>query len=158
MKTNLLKSAVLVASLLGALGSASAETLHARIPFGFSAGGKAMPAGAYSISTIPGAPSVLLFENETTKMQAIVFVRTDPRTPANPATPLGRKPEGTGPVRSPSLVLGCPSRDSAEWRRSQTTPRHLAAVPNQKPGLLAWPNADRRRSSAKELGLGLMGA
>jgi hypothetical protein len=88
MKTNLLKSAVLVATLLGALGSASAETLHARIPFGFSAGGKAMPAGAYSISTIPGAPSVLLFENETTKMQAIVFVRTDPRTPANPATPL----------------------------------------------------------------------
>ena len=50
LKTNLLKSAILVASLLGALGSASAETLHARIPFAFSAGGKAMPAGDYSIS------------------------------------------------------------------------------------------------------------
>ena len=47
-----------------------------------------MPAGAYSISTIPGAPSVLLFENETTKMQAIVFVRPGVSTPAKPATPL----------------------------------------------------------------------
>jgi hypothetical protein len=76
VKTNLVKSAVLVASLMGALGSASAETLHANIAFGFSAGGEAMPAGAYSISTIPGAPNVLLFENDTTKMQAIVFART----------------------------------------------------------------------------------
>ncbi len=88
MKTYLLKSAVLVASLLGALSSASAETLHARIPFGFSAGGMAMPAGAYLICTIPGAPDVLLFENETTKMQAMVFVRTGIHTPAKPATPL----------------------------------------------------------------------
>jgi hypothetical protein len=88
MKTNLLKSAVLVASLMGALSSASAETLHARIPFGFSAGGTAMPAGAYSICTIPGSPHVLLFENETTKMQAIVFVRTGMSTPAEPAVPL----------------------------------------------------------------------
>jgi hypothetical protein len=88
MKTNLLKSAVLVASLLGALSSASAETLHARIPFGFSAGGTAMPAGAYSISTIPGASMVLLFENEATKAQAIVFVRTDVAAAVKPATPL----------------------------------------------------------------------
>jgi hypothetical protein len=88
MKTYLLKSAVLVASLMGALSSASAETLHANIPFGFSAGGKAMPAGAYSISTIPNAPTVLLFENETTKMQAIVFVRTSVSAPAKMATPL----------------------------------------------------------------------
>jgi hypothetical protein len=88
MKTNLLKSAVLAASLLGALNSASAETLHARIPFGFSAGGTAMPAGAYSISTIPGAPTVLLFENEATKMQAMVFVRTGIAAPDKPATPL----------------------------------------------------------------------
>ena len=35
-----------------------------------------MPAGAYLICTIPGTPSVLLFENEATKMQAMVFVRT----------------------------------------------------------------------------------
>jgi hypothetical protein len=88
MKTYLLKSAVLAASLLGALSSASAETLHARIPFGFSAGGLAMPAGAYSICTIPGAPSVLLFENEMTKAQAMVFVRTGVGTTAKPATPL----------------------------------------------------------------------
>jgi hypothetical protein len=88
MKMNLLKSAVLAASLLGALSSASAETLHARIPFGFSAGGRAMPAGAYLICTIPGAPHVLLFENETTRAQAIVFVRTGISMPAKPATPL----------------------------------------------------------------------
>jgi len=88
MKTNLLKSAVLVATLLGAIGSASAETLHARIPFGFSAGGKAMPAGEYSISTIPGAPNVLLFENETTKMQALVFARTGVSEPHKKETPL----------------------------------------------------------------------
>jgi len=88
MKTNLLKSAVLVATLLGAIGSASAETLHARIPFAFSAGGKAMPAGAYSISTIQGASNVLLFENETTKMQALVFARTSVSAPVKTATPL----------------------------------------------------------------------
>ena len=86
MKTNLLKLAVLVASLMGALSSASAETVHADVPFGFSAGGKAMPAGAYSISTIPGAPNVLLFENDTTKMQAMVFARTSISPQAKPAT------------------------------------------------------------------------
>ena len=47
-----------------------------------------MPAGAYSISTIPGASDVLLFENETTKMQAIVFVRTGISAPAKTAVPL----------------------------------------------------------------------
>lgn len=88
MKTKLLKSAVLMAFLVAAVSTTSAETLHARIPFGFSAGGVAMPAGAYSISTISGAPAVLLFENETTKMQAIVFVRTGSSAPAKPASPL----------------------------------------------------------------------
>jgi hypothetical protein len=88
MKTNLLKTAVLMASLAAALSPASAETLHARIPFGFSAGGIAMPAGDYSICTMPGAPAVLLFENETTKMRAIVFVRPGDNTPAKPASPL----------------------------------------------------------------------
>jgi hypothetical protein len=88
MKTNILKSVVLVASLVGAVGSASAETLHARIPFGFSAGGKDMPAGAYSISTILGAPTVLLFENETTKMQALVFARTGSSAAAKLPSPL----------------------------------------------------------------------
>jgi hypothetical protein len=88
MKTNLLKLVVLAASLLGTLGSASAETLHANIPFGFSAGGKAMPPGLYTIRTIPSAPYVLLFENETTKMQSIVFVRTGADALAKPAAPL----------------------------------------------------------------------
>ena len=88
MKTNLVKSAVLMASFSATLIPASAETLRATIPFGFSAGGIAMPGGAYSISTMPGAPSVLLFENETTKTQAIVFVRPGNTTPAEPAAPL----------------------------------------------------------------------
>jgi len=88
MKTTLLKSAVLVASVLGAISSASAETLYAKIPFGFSAGGTAMPAGAYTIRPMPGIHSALLFENETTKMQAIVLVRTAPAAPSMPAEPL----------------------------------------------------------------------
>ena len=41
-----------------------------------------MQAGAYSIRTIPGAPNVLLFENEATKMQAMVFVRMGAGTTA----------------------------------------------------------------------------
>ena len=47
-----------------------------------------MPAGDYSIRTIPNVPYVLRFENETTKMQAIVFVRSGVSAPAKPATPL----------------------------------------------------------------------
>jgi hypothetical protein len=88
MKTNLLKSAVLMASLFGALSSASAETLHARIPFAFSAGGNSMPAGNYAISTMPHASQVLVFENEETKTQAIVFARTAIGLKAKPAQPL----------------------------------------------------------------------
>jgi hypothetical protein len=88
MKTFFLKSAILAGSLSAVMGSASAGTLHARIPFGFSAGGTAMPAGAYSISTIPGATTVLLFENEATKAQAMVFVRTGVAAAAKPAIPL----------------------------------------------------------------------
>jgi len=88
MKTNLLKSAVLMASLFGALSSASAETLRARIPFAFSAGGTSMPAGNYAISTMPHASQVLVFENEETKMQAIVFARPASGLPAKPAQPL----------------------------------------------------------------------
>ena len=75
MKTNLLKSVVLAASFLGGLGSASAETLRAHIPFGFSVSGTSMPAGDYAISTIASTPNVLLFENEQTKVCAFVFAR-----------------------------------------------------------------------------------
>ena len=88
MKTNLLKSAFLMTSLFGALGSLSAETLHARIPFAFSAAGTSMAAGNYVIRTMPHAPQVLLFENEDTKLQAIVFARTASGLPARPAPPL----------------------------------------------------------------------
>src|SRR5207302_7062867 len=65
----------------------SAETLRARIPFAFSAGGTSMPAGNYAISTMPHAPQVLVFENEETKMQAIVLVRTASGLPAKSAQP-----------------------------------------------------------------------
>ena len=85
MKTNLLKSAVLMASLAAALTPASAETLHATIPFGFSANGMTMPAGTYAIHVIPNASPLLLFENEATKMKAIVFARHASRTPLKPA-------------------------------------------------------------------------
>ena len=88
MKTNLLKSAVLAASLLGALSPASAETLHARIPFGFSAAGATLPAGAYVIRTMPNTPHVLLFENEETKVQTMVFARAAAEASLKPVVPL----------------------------------------------------------------------
>lgn len=87
MKTYLLKSALLTAFALGALSSASAETLHARIPFAFSAAGISMPAGTYTIRALPNAPQVLLFENEETRMQTLVFARAS-GLPAKPAPPL----------------------------------------------------------------------
>jgi hypothetical protein len=88
MKSTLLKSAVLLASVFGALGSASAETLHARIPFAFSAAGISMPAGTYTIRTMPNARQVLLFENEETRAQFLVFARTASGLPAKTAPPL----------------------------------------------------------------------
>ena len=87
MKTNLLKSAVLAASFFGALGSASAETLRAHIPFGFSAAGTTLPAGDYAIRTM-NIPSVLLFENEQTKVQILVFARASDGAPVKPAARL----------------------------------------------------------------------
>ncbi|HEY2845049.1 MAG TPA: hypothetical protein VGJ09_15410 [Bryobacteraceae bacterium] len=88
MKKNLLKSAVLAASLVTALSSASAETLHARIPFAFSAAGTSMPAGTYAITTMPHSPQVLLFENEESKVQNIIFARIADLKPGKPAAPL----------------------------------------------------------------------
>ena len=78
MKSRLLKAVLLTMSAWGAFGSASAETLHARIPFEFSVAGTTMPAGSYLISTVANTPNVLLFENEATKAQSIVFVRRGP--------------------------------------------------------------------------------
>ena len=88
MKKTLLNSAVLATSLLGALGSASAETVHARIPFGFLAAGTSMPAGAYEIHTMANAPTVLVFENEDTKATTIVFARVADIAAAKTAVPL----------------------------------------------------------------------
>jgi len=88
MKTNLLKSALLIASVFGAFSSASAETLHARIPFAFSADGTSLPAGTYIISSMTHIPEVLLFENEETKVQTLVFARAAMAMPAKLASPL----------------------------------------------------------------------
>jgi hypothetical protein len=85
MKTNLLKTVVLAASLLVMLTPASAETLYARIPFGFSASGTIMPAGPYAIRPIPNTHSILLFENEETKEKVLVFARVAYTAPAQPA-------------------------------------------------------------------------
>ena len=76
MKTTLLRTTALAACLLGALGVASAEGLHARIPFGFSANGRTMPAGDYAIRPMPNMQAVLLFENEATKVKTMVFAHT----------------------------------------------------------------------------------
>jgi len=104
MKTNLLKSAVLITSLFGALSSASAETLRARIPFAFSAAGTSMPAGNYAISTMRDAPQLLLFENEDTKMQAIVFARTVSGLSAKPAQPLIFTAYSSEPIELTNIV------------------------------------------------------
>ena len=87
MKT-FLKSTILAASLLGALSTASAETLRVRIPFGFSADGSTMPAGSYAIYPLPNAPSVLLFENEGTKVKTMVFARSGAGLPIKTESPL----------------------------------------------------------------------
>ncbi|MEO5926605.1 MAG: hypothetical protein ABIR70_22505 [Bryobacteraceae bacterium] len=76
MKTSILKTLVLAATMIGAASIASAETVHATIPFEFMANGVAMPAGAYSVSTVSGSSTVLLFENEATKAKALAFART----------------------------------------------------------------------------------
>lgn len=34
-----------------------------------------LPAGAYTVRTVPGSSSVLVFENDTTKMKALAFAR-----------------------------------------------------------------------------------
>jgi hypothetical protein len=84
MKKSLLNSAFVMASLLGAVGSAPAQTLHARIP---SRGWYDNAGRGYTISVMFHAPQVLLFENEGTKVQTIVFARTVSGLPAK-ATPL----------------------------------------------------------------------
>ncbi len=54
--------------------SASAETVHATIPFDFAANGKLLPAGTYTVRTISGG--LLLFVNESTNEKALAFART----------------------------------------------------------------------------------
>jgi hypothetical protein len=76
MKTNLLNSALLFAFLLSTVSFAAAETVHANIPFEFLANGQPMPAGAYTVRSTIGAPSFLLFVNETTGEKAFAFART----------------------------------------------------------------------------------
>jgi hypothetical protein len=78
MKTNLLKTALLAASFFGVAATASAEIVHANIPFEFSANGKSMPAGMYTIQPLAGSSSILVFKNETTNEKAMAFVRTTP--------------------------------------------------------------------------------
>ncbi len=74
--TNLLKSTLFAASMLFGLGSvASAETLHAKVPFTFTAAGTVLPAGTYTIRPLNGTIGVLLFENEETGARNIVFAQ-----------------------------------------------------------------------------------
>ena len=70
MKTSILKSLVLAATMTGAASLASAETVHATIPFAFTANGTAMPAGSYTVRTMSGTSSTLVFENDATKAKA----------------------------------------------------------------------------------------
>jgi hypothetical protein len=76
MKTTLLKTIVFAATVMGSASIASAETVHATIPFSFMANGTSMPAGSYTVRTMPGSATVLLFENDATKAKALAFART----------------------------------------------------------------------------------
>jgi hypothetical protein len=73
MKSNLLKLALLALTITA---SASAESVHATIPFEFTANGKMLPAGTYTVRTISGVSNLLLFVNESTNEKALAFVRT----------------------------------------------------------------------------------
>lgn len=50
MKTTILKTTCILATLIGLTISANAETLNASIPFDFTVGAKSMPAGDYIFS------------------------------------------------------------------------------------------------------------
>ena len=124
MKTIFLKSAFVAAALLSALGSASAETLRARIPFGFSVDGAAMPAGSYVIRPMANAPSILLFENEETKVQTLVFARAVSGMTAKLATPLTFASSASERMELANIA-------TAEWTyelSTHSTPRVLKGV------------------------------
>jgi hypothetical protein len=84
MMKSLVKIA-LVLAVLAALGTAvHAEPfrLKASVPFPFTAGGKTLPAGDYTISPLAGFPAYLLIEGADPGAKSIVFSRsTDAWTP-----------------------------------------------------------------------------
>ena len=78
MKTSISKTLVLTVAALGLSSLASAETVHAAIPFEFKVNGTTMPAGTYTVRTMSGSSPILLFENDATKAKALAFARVAP--------------------------------------------------------------------------------
>jgi hypothetical protein len=68
------------------LGAASAEVIHTNMPVAFYATGKAMPAGAYTVRTLPGTTSVVVFTNDATDQKALAFARTALAAPGKSGT------------------------------------------------------------------------
>src|SRR5712692_7411390 len=75
MKKNLLNLTLLVAGVLASAAGVRAETLRIRVPFAFSAGGKKLPAGEYSVSEMAGNPAVLLISGSSPGSRTMVFAR-----------------------------------------------------------------------------------
>ena len=85
MNTKLLTRFTVILSLMGALaGAAHAETLSVQVPFAFTAAGKSMPAGTYTVD--PVSTGVLLIHGITARESAAV------RTSAAGYTVPGGKP------------------------------------------------------------------
>ncbi len=76
MKTTFVFAALMLSAL-----AAHAESLTLNIPFAFAVPGKTLPAGEYSIKTLPGSAGVLSIQGAGS--DAIVFGRI---IPANPET------------------------------------------------------------------------
>lgn len=112
MKKTILRATCILASFIAPVISASAETLMAHIPFDFTAGVKAMPAGDYAFSVesgvliVRGAPPAL--------STALVAVQADSSMLASPSAGFDKSadarvlsrvtlPGGTSYLVQPSL-------------------------------------------------------
>jgi hypothetical protein len=87
--TKLVKHVPFVAlGLLVMAGSASATPVEVKVPFSFTAGGHALPAGQYLVDRIGNSASTMLIQGERgTPGAAIVMT-----TPASGYDPKGDKP------------------------------------------------------------------
>ena len=95
MKKNLLNLTLLVGGLLGSAVGIHAETLRIVVPFAFIASGTKLPAGEYSISEMPGNPTVLFIAGSTPRARAMVFARMTAMSGTTASRPVVFENEGS---------------------------------------------------------------